>query len=60
MNDYFKYTSLGIQIVAIIGVFILIGRFLDNYFLFEKPWFTLVLALLGSVGVIFMLVKKVK
>ncbi len=59
-NSYFKYSALGMQIVVTIGLFVLIGRLLDNYLGTEKPWFTLSLALIASLGIIIVLIKKVK
>lgn len=48
------------QIVITIGLFVLLGRWLDQYLQLEKPWFTLVLALIASIGTIVVLIKKVK
>ncbi len=60
MNSFFKYSSLGLQIVITIVIFVLIGRYLDNYFKTIKPWFTLFMALLASTGIIVMIIQKLK
>lgn len=59
-NSYFKYSSLGLQMIATIGFFILLGRYLDKNLELQKPWFTLTLSLLGCIGTIFLLIKKIK
>jgi len=60
MNNYFKYSTLGLQMVFTILLFILLGRYLDSLFHVNPPWFTILFALLASVGSIIMLIKKVK
>ncbi len=59
-NSYFKYSALGMQMVVTIGLFVFLGRWLDKLLGFEKPWFTLCLALVASLGMIVLLIKKVK
>jgi|YNPMSStandDraft_2_1061718.scaffolds.fasta_scaffold00706_8 F0F1-type ATP synthase assembly protein I len=46
--------------VFTILLFILLGRYLDSLFHVNPPWFTILFALLASVGSIIMLIKKVK
>lgn len=59
-NSYFKYSALGMQMVITIILFVALGRYLDRLLQFHKPWFTLLLAIVASIGVIILMVKKVK
>jgi F0F1-type ATP synthase assembly protein I len=59
-NSYFKYSSMGLQMVITIGLFIFLGRKLDSYFDCDKPWFTLFFALLACSGMIAIIIRKIK
>lgn len=48
--QYMKYAGLAFQIGGTIIIFTLIGKQLDAYLQMERPIFTAVLALLGTVG----------
>ena len=41
MNPYQKYVGAAFQMLVTILVGVWIGRYLDEYFLTNKPWFTL-------------------
>lgn len=60
MNRYLKYSSLGLQMVVFIAVFVLAGRELDQRLETAKPWFTLTGALLGSAAAMVWLVQRLK
>lgn len=46
-NSFFKYTSLALQLGLTIAVFAFLGRYLDQKYETETPWFTLCGSLLG-------------
>jgi ATP synthase protein I len=47
-TDFLKYSAMGLQMVAIMGVFIFAGHWLDDFLEFKKvPIFTLILSLVG-------------
>lgn len=64
LNNYIKYSSLGLQLGVIIGVFTYGGSFLDDYYQIESKAFTTTGALLGVLGgltsVIFKLIRENK
>ena len=47
LNDYVKYTGMGFQMIAIIGVFTYIGYRIDLSAQHQTKWVTAVLALIG-------------
>jgi hypothetical protein len=57
-NEYLRYSTLGIQLVAFVGLLAWGGWWLDGYWGFARPWCTLVGALGGSVGAIVYIVYK--
>lgn len=55
-SDLSHYSGAGLQMVLIIGIFVFAGIKLDEHFEFKRPWFTLVLSLVGVVvAMIYML-----
>lgn len=56
-DTYVKYSALGIQMVAIVAVFVLAGMGLDKWLGFEKHIFTAVLSVLGCIGAVVYAVK---
>lgn len=57
-SDFVKYSSAGIQMVMIIGLFVFLGTRLDRRFEPEKPWFTLGLSLFGVIVALVFMVKS--
>ncbi len=57
VNNYMKYSSMGIQMLVTIFLGVFGGRYLDKYFEFKTPIFTLVLSLLSVVVAIYMAIK---
>lgn len=49
---------MGFQMLAIIIVFVLIGRYADTYFQLKIPVFTLVFALAGVGGSMYSIIRK--
>ncbi len=57
-SDWIRFSSLGFQLVIIIGGFAFLGNYLDGRSENEKPIWTAVLALLGVVlGIVYLLVE---
>ena len=50
LNSFLKYSSLGIQLGVIIGVFTYAGSWLDNYYQLDNSAFTTAGALIGVLG----------
>jgi uncharacterized YccA/Bax inhibitor family protein len=49
LNDYFRYTGIGFQMLAVIGIFTWAGIKLDEKAASEKPLFTALLAMVGVI-----------
>jgi F0F1-type ATP synthase assembly protein I len=47
LRAFAKYSGLGFQMLAIIGLSAWAGTALDEHFQNERPWYTIVLMLLG-------------
>lgn len=56
-SDYAKYSSIGIQMVGYVLIFILIGYGLDYFFKTSKPYFTAGFGLLGSGVSVYALIR---
>jgi F0F1-type ATP synthase assembly protein I len=56
-NNFLKYSSLGIQLVATIGVAAYVGLKLDQYLNLKFPAFLLSFVLLSFVGMMYQLYR---
>lgn len=56
-RDYVRYTQLGLQIAATVGLSALAGYALDTWLQTAKPWFTLTLSLLGIAGAMLSIIR---
>ena len=56
-DTYVKYSALGIQMAAIVAVFVLAGLGLDEWLGLAKHIFTAVLSVLGCFGAVLYAVK---
>jgi F0F1-type ATP synthase assembly protein I len=56
-NLFIKYSSIVFQMGLVIGLFAWGGQKLDGYFQTKKPWFTIVLSLLGIAGGLYLALK---
>lgn len=59
-KSYARYGALGVQMVASIVVFILLGRWLDGLLEAKTPWCTVCGALFGIAGAIWFLFKETR
>lgn len=60
VNVYLRFSSLGIQMGAIIAIFTWLGTFLDKKQANETPVWTIVLSLLGVTGSLYLVIKEVR
>jgi ATP synthase protein I len=60
LNAYARYSGLAIQMVVVVVLGILGGRWLDSKVENETPWWTVGGALFGIFGAMFYLFKEVK
>lgn len=57
LHGYVRYAGLGFEVLACILVFVGLGYGLDQWLETEKPWFTLVLSLLGCAAAMYLLIR---
>ena len=60
MNAYAKYSSLGFQMIAIIGVFTYAGLKIDEHAHHEVKWVTAVLSLAGVFISLYIVIVSLK
>ena len=56
---YIRFSSIGIQMGAIIFIFTWLGVYLDEYLKMETPWMTIVLSLFGVIGSLVLIIREV-
>ena len=54
-KSFVSYTGLGFQMAGVFFIGIIGGKFLDDYFQFEKPYLTMVLTLVLFIGFMYKL-----
>ncbi|HBF87674.1 MAG TPA: hypothetical protein DDX39_03445 [Bacteroidales bacterium] len=57
LNNYVKYSSVAFQMVAVILIGVFGGDWLDKYFEFKTPIFTIFLSLISVMGSIYLVLK---
>ncbi|MCS6821795.1 MAG: AtpZ/AtpI family protein [Microscillaceae bacterium] len=57
-NPYLRYSALGFQMAATIGVFVWIGISLDRWLNLSFPIFVLVFSLIGVIGTMISLINE--
>ncbi len=60
LNSYAKYSSLGFQMIVIIGIFTYAGYKIDEAGKHDVKWATAVLALIGVFIALFIVIRSVK
>jgi F0F1-type ATP synthase assembly protein I len=58
-NDFLKYSGLGLQMLATIGVAAWLGLLLDRYLQFQFPLFLLLFVMLAFGGSIYQLYRSI-
>lgn len=60
LNSYAKYTTLGFQMVVIIGVFTYVGYKIDGNAGHQTQWVTAMLALIGVFISLYLVIRSVR
>jgi len=60
LNDYVKFTGMGFQMIAIIGLFAYIGYRIDLSAQHQTKWVTAVLALVGVFISMYVVISSLK
>ncbi len=58
-NNYLKFTGLGFQMIAIIGVFTFIGYKIDEYLINQTQWVTALFGVLGVIIALYLTIKQI-
>lgn len=56
-NSFIKYTGIAMQMLAVIGVSVWLGNYLDTKNNTLKPYYTLVFSLIGIFASIYLAIK---
>ncbi|MBK9761590.1 MAG: AtpZ/AtpI family protein [Flavobacteriales bacterium] len=59
-KSYARFGALGVQMMAAIVVFLLLGRWLDGKLALKTPWFTVVGVFMGIAGALWFLFKETR
>lgn len=59
-NTYLKYSGLGFQMIAIIGLFTFIGYKIDKSAQHATQWVTAMMALIGVFIALYMVIRSLK
>ena len=60
ISNYAKYSGIGIQMIAIIGVFSFAGYKIDQYAGHKTQWVTAALSLTGVFISLYIVIKSIK
>ncbi|EHQ28116.1 AtpZ/AtpI family protein [Mucilaginibacter paludis] len=60
INNYAKYSSIGIQMIVIIGVFSFAGYEIDQHAAHKIQWVTALLSLTGVFVSLYIVIKSLK
>ncbi|HEY1024776.1 MAG TPA: AtpZ/AtpI family protein [Sphingobacteriaceae bacterium] len=60
LNNYVRYTGLGFQMIAVIGVFAFIGYKLDEWQQTKQPVYTALLSVIGVCAALYQVVRSLK
>lgn len=58
-NPALKYAGMAMQMAIMIGIGIFAGKWLDNYFQTDKPYFTIFLAIFFLSAVLYSIIRDV-
>jgi ATP synthase protein I len=59
VSKFARFSSLGIQMGAIIAFFTWLGTFLDEKYRTKTPWWTITLSLFGVMAALVLVIKEV-
>lgn len=60
LNNYVRYTGLGFQMIAVIGVFAFIGYKLDEWQQTKQPVYTALLSVIGVCAALYQVIRSLK
>jgi hypothetical protein len=60
INTIVKFSGLGIQMALFVVILTLAGRWIDQFFTFKFPIFTIVGVFIGLIGAMYYMIKQLK
>lgn len=60
LTNYARYTGIGFQMIAVIGVFTFIGYKLDQWQQTKQPIYTAVLSVIGVCAALYQVIRSLK
>jgi F0F1-type ATP synthase assembly protein I len=58
LNDYARWSSLSFQMIGVILALVFLGHFLDGYFNFTQPIFTITGSVAGAGLAFYLLIRE--
>lgn len=58
-SKYARFSSIGVQMGAIIAVFTWLGTYLDDRYQSKTPWWSIGLSLFGVIAALWLVIKEV-
>ncbi|MFD0748636.1 AtpZ/AtpI family protein [Mucilaginibacter calamicampi] len=60
INNYIKFSAMGFQMIAIIGVFTFVGYKIDASAHHQTKWVTAILSLIGVFSSLYLVIRSLK
>lgn len=60
VNNYIKFSGIGFQMIAVIGIFTFAGYKIDQYTHHTTFWVTAILSLFGVFAALYIVIKSLK
>jgi hypothetical protein len=60
LNNIVKFSGLGIQMALFVVILTFAGKWIDQFFLFKFPIFTIVGVFIGLIGAMYYMIKQLK
>jgi F0F1-type ATP synthase assembly protein I len=57
-SSFFRFTTMGIQMLVTILLFVVAGNYIDKWVNLKFPLFTILLSLAGVVGSMFIILRR--
>lgn len=59
LSKFARFSSVGIQMAVIIGIFTWLGVYLDDKYKMKTPWWTIGLSLFGVIAGLVLVIREV-
>ncbi|HMR42711.1 MAG TPA: AtpZ/AtpI family protein [Saprospiraceae bacterium] len=59
VDAYMRYSGMAFEMAAVMAIAVFAGKKIDDYFDSQKPYFTILFALLGTVAALYLTLKDI-